>query len=160
MFGTKMVEALSHAEVFAGLTGDDLKVISKACQRFSFSEGDTLIEMGKPSSAFHIIIKGQVKVVLPERMERGRERRVSEIILNILHEGDCFGEYSLIEKKPGSASVIGQQSGEVLKLDKTRFEDLMTNDRIGKVVYRNLLRILIRRLRKKEEELDLVLIAG
>jgi CRP-like cAMP-binding protein len=160
MFRTKMVEALSHAEVFAGLTGDDLKVISKACQRVSFSEGETLIEMGKPAGTFHIITKGKVKVVLPERIEGGRDRRVSEIILNILNEGDCFGEYSLIEKKPGSASVIGQQSGEVLKLDKTRFEDLMTNDRIGRVVYRNLLRILIRRLRKKEEELDLVLIAG
>jgi len=160
VFRTKIVEALSHADVFAGLTGGDLKVISKECQRVSFSQGETLIEMGKPSGAFHILTKGKVKVVLPERIEEARDRRASEIILNILKEGDCFGEYSLIEKRPGSASVIGQQPGEVLKLEKARFEDLMTNDRIGKVVYRNLLRILIRRLRKKEEELDLVLIAG
>jgi len=160
MFKSKIVEILSHVEVFAGLTRDDLKVISKECQRVRFSEGEILIEMGTPSAAFYILIKGQVKVILPKRIEGGRERRVSEITLNILNQGDCFGEYSLIEKKPGSASVIGSQPGEALKLEKRSFEELMTNDRIGKTVYRNLLRILIRRLRKKEEELDLVLIAG
>ncbi len=160
MFKTKMVEILSHVEVFSGLTRDDLKVISKECQRVRFTERETLIEMGKPSAAFYILTKGQVKVILPERIEGGKDRRVSEITLNILNEGDCFGEYSLIEKRPGSASVIGFQPGEALKLEKSSFEDLMTNDRIGKTVYRNLLRILIRRLRKKEEELDLVLIAG
>jgi CRP-like cAMP-binding protein len=160
MFTTKTVEILSHVEVFAGLTRDDLKVISKDCQRIRFSEGETLIEKGKSSAAFYILTKGKVKVILPERIEGGKERRVSEITLNILNEGDCFGEYSLIEKKPGSASVIGFEPGEVLKLEKRNFDDLMMNDRIGKTVYRNLLRILIRRLRKKEEELDLVLIAG
>lgn len=160
MFKSKMVEILLHVEVFAGLTRDDLKVISKECERVHFTEGETMIEMGKPSPAFYVLTKGLVKVILPERIEGVKERRASEVILNTLKEGDCFGEYSLIEKRPGSASVIGLQAGEVLKLEKSRFEDLMMNDRIGKTVYRNLLRILIRRLRKKEEELDLVLIAG
>jgi len=155
-----MVEILSQVEVFTGLARDDLKVISKECQRVRFTEGETMIEMGKPSAAFYVLTKGRVKVILPERIEGGKDRRVSEIILNTLNEGDCFGEYSLIEKRPSSASVIGLQHGEVLKLEKSGFEDLMMNDRIGKTVYRNLLRILIRRLRKKEEELDLVLIAG
>jgi len=160
MFKSKMAEILSHVEVFSGLTRDDLKLISKECERVRFTEGEIMIEVGKPSAAFYVLTKGQVKVILPERIEGVKDRRASEIILNTLNEGDCFGEYSLIEKRPGSASVIGSQPGEVLKLEKSRFEDLMMNDRIGKTVYRNLLRILIRRLRKKEEELDLVLIAG
>lgn len=160
MFKTKIIDILSNVEVFAGLPRDDLKVVSKACQRVRFKEGEPLIEMGKPATAFYVLTKGQVKVILPERIEGGNARRASTVTLNTLNEGDCFGEYSLIEKKPGSASVIGCQPGEALKLDKESFEDLMRDDRIGKTVYRNLLRILIRRLRKKEAELDLVLIAG
>ena len=78
----------------------------------------------------------------------------------ILKEGDSFGEYSLIEKRPASASVVGVQPGDVLRLDRDSFEEVMLNDRIGKTVYKNLLRILIRRLRQKEAELDLVLVAG
>jgi len=116
--------------------------------------------VGKPSGGFYILIKGQVRVILLERLEAGRGRRVSEIILNVLKEGDCFGEYSLIENKPGSASVIGSLPGEVLKIDRDSFLDLMSDDRLGKIIYKNLLRTLIKRLRKKEEELDLVLIAG
>jgi len=160
MFKSKIADVLSHVEVFAGLTRDELKVIAKECQLFGFSKGDTLIEMGKPSAGFYVLIKGQVKVILPERLKEGKERRISEVILNILKEGDCFGEYSLIENRPGSASVIGFEAGEVLMLEKSRFQNLMTNDHLARIVFRNLLRILIRRLRKKEEELDLVLIAG
>jgi len=36
----------------------------------------------------------------------------------------------------------------------------MDSDRIGKTVYYNILHILIKRLRKKEKELDLVLVIG
>ena len=72
MFTTKTVEILSHVEVFAGLTRDDLKVISKDWQRIRFSEGETLIEKGKSSAAFYILTKGKVKVILPERIEGGR----------------------------------------------------------------------------------------
>lgn len=160
MFKTKIIDALSKVEVFAGLTRDDLKVVSKACRRIHYNEGETLIEMGKPSAGFYVLTKGKVKVILPERIEGGKARRASAVTLNTLNEGDCFGEYSLIEKKQGSASVIGFQPGEALKLDEDSFEDLMRNDHIGKIIYRNLLRILIRRLRKKEAELDLILIAG
>lgn len=160
MFKTKVIDTLSNIEVFDGLTRDDLKIVAKDCQRVRFTEGEILIEVGKPSAGFYILTKGQVKVILPEQTKDGKEHRISEVVLNTLKKGDCFGEYSLIEKGPGSASVIGFQPGEALKLERDSFENLMSNDRIGRVLYENLLRILIRRLRNKEKELDLVLIAG
>lgn len=160
MFKTKITDILSHVEVFDGLTKADLKVISKCCQRISFKEGETLIEKGQKSSDFFILIKGQLRVLLPERLEGRKEHRASEIKLNTLNKGDCFGEYSLIEKTLASASVIGIQSGEVLKIPENGFHQIMANDRIGKTVYYNLLRILIKRLRQREKELDLVLVIG
>ena len=61
---------------------------------------------------------------------------------------------------PALASVIGVQPGKVLKIKEDEFDRIMGNDHIGKTVYQNLLRILIRRLRKKDKEFDLVLVVG
>ncbi len=160
MFKNKITDILSHVEVFDGLAKADLKIVSKCCQRISFKKEEALIDIGQTPSAFYILIKGQLRVLLPERLEGRKEHRASEVNLNTLNEGDCFGEYSLIEKTPASASVIGVQSGEVLKIPENDFQQIMDNDRIGKTVYCNLLHILIQRLRKKEEELDLVLVVG
>ena len=160
MFKSKMADALSHVEVFRGLSQDDLKMISKHCKKVSFEEGDTLIETGQRPSAFYILLKGQLRVFLPKQIKGKKERRVSEINLNILNKGDCFGEYSLIEKMPASASVVGVQPGEVIKLTDNGFDRIMANDRVAKTVYYNLLHVLIKRLRKKEQELDMVLVAG
>ncbi len=160
MFKSKITDILSYVEVFDGVAKADLKIISKCCQRISFKKGETLIEIGQTPSAFYILIKGQLRVLLPERLEGRKEHRASEVNLNTLNEGDCFGEYSLIEKTPASASVIGVESGQVLKIPENEFHQIMANDRIGKTVYCNLLHILIKRLRKKEEELDLVLVVG
>ena len=153
-----MTDILSHVKVFNGLEKSDLKIISKYCKKIGFNNGEVLIETGQPPSAFYILIKGQLKVFLPKRIEGRKEHRGTEINLNILNEGDCFGEYSLIGKTVASASVIGIQPGEVLKIPENEFHQIMANDRIGKTVYCNLLNILMKRLREKEEELDLVLI--
>ena len=160
MFKSKMTELLSNVEVFKGLTRDDLKMISKNCKKVVFEEGEVLIQMGERPAALYILIKGRLKVVLPQQLQGRKEHRVSEVKLNVLKQGDCFGEYSLIENRAASASVIGDLPGEVLKVGEAGFKAVMENDRIGRTVYRNLLHILIRRLRKKEEELDLVLVAG
>ena len=160
MFKNKMADTLSHLEAFEGLTQDDLKIISKHCQRISFGEGDTLFEIGQRPSAFYILLSGQLRVFLPKQIEGKKERRVSEVNLNILNKGDCFGEYSLIGKMPASASVVGVQPGEVLKITDNAFHRIMANDRVAKTVYYNLLHVLIKRLRKKEQELDIVLVAG
>jgi CRP/FNR family transcriptional regulator, cyclic AMP receptor protein len=159
MFKSKITGILSTVKIFDGLSQADLKTISKYCQKLDFEKGETLIEIGRKPSALYILIKGQLRVLLPKRLEGRKEHRVSEVHLNTLKEGDCLGEYSLIEKATASASVIGTCSGEVLKIPKNEFDQIMANDRIGKKVYCNLLHVLIERLRKKEKELDLILVA-
>jgi len=160
MFNSKITDILSNVKVFDGLGKADLKVISRYCQKISFKKGEALIEIGQVPSALYILIEGQLRVLLPERLEGRKEHRASEVNLNTLNEGDCFGEYSLIEKATASASVIGVQSGEVLKIPENEFHQIIADDRIGKKVYCNLIHILIKRLRKKEKELDLVLVVG
>jgi CRP-like cAMP-binding protein len=78
----------------------------------------------------------------------------------VLNQGDCFGEYSLIEKTRTTASVVAKEPGEALKIPKTYFDQILDDSQMAKSIYRNMLHILIKRLRKKENELDLVLLAS
>lgn len=76
--------------------------------------------------------------------------------MNTLQPGDCFGEYSLVDAQPASASVVALDPSVLLTLSRTTFDQLAaTHDKLAKMIYRNLLGILIRRLRQKDQELDL-----
>lgn len=160
MFKSKFVEILSKTKVFQGMTKEELKTISKHCKKMGFEKGDVLIGTDQEPPGFFIVVHGRLKVMLPQHVAGRKEQRVSAINLNILHEGDCFGEYSLIEKTRTTASVVAEESGEVLKIPRIEFDQIMADDRMAKIIYQNILHILIKRLRKKESELDLVLLAS
>ena len=160
MFKNKIVEILSNTKVFQEMSKDDLKIISKHCKKISFERGDVLIGIDEDPPGFFILFHGRLRVMLPRHMADRKEQRASAINLNVLHQGDCFGEYSLIEKTRTTASVVAEESGEALKIPKPDFDQIMANDRIAKIIYHNILHVLIKRLRKKESELDLVLLAS
>ena len=105
-------------------------------------------------------MSGKLKVFLPQEIEDGIEKRVSDVKLNVLKEGDCFGEYALIDKRPASASIVAISDGELVKIAEDDFNHVLaSNDRLAKIFFHNILRILIRRLRVREKEYDLLLIA-
>ena len=159
MFRYRIVDILAKVQVFNGLTRDELKLISRHCVKMTFQRGDKVLRMGERSRALHILVKGELKVFLPDLISGQKVRRGSEVTLNILREGDYFGEYSIINKSFASASIVATQSGELLSLPEAEFNQLMVDNHIGKMVYCNMLRTLIKRLGEKEKELDLVLIA-
>ena len=118
---------LSKTEVFQGLTQTDLEILAQHCEKRTFHKGDTLVKERHPASGFYIIVKGQVEVVLPQQIEGKREQRVSEVKLNILKEGDCFGEYAIVGKMPASASIVALESGDVLRIAKDDFAQVLAN---------------------------------
>ena len=159
MFKHKYVDILSAVEAFNGLTRDDLKILAKKCKKVTFKKDDILMEEGQVGTAFYILTQGQLKVFLPKEIKGRSEHRISDVELNDLKAGDCFGDYSLITNMPASASIIARQSGEMIKIPENDFQDILSlNDRIAKTIYHNLLCALIKRLRKRESEYDTVLI--
>ena len=161
MLEERIVNILAGVAVFQGLTRDDLKSLANKSRKLTFQERDILIQEGKEESALYILIKGKLKVFLPQEMKGKKEQRVTEVSLNFLKKGDCFGEYSLIDHKPVSASVIAAESGELIQIQGTDFHEIVDkDDRIARIVYENILRILVKRLRKKDQELDLMLVIG
>ena len=161
MLGKRIVDVLAGIAVFQGLTRNDLKLFTNKSRKLSFHERDILTQEGKAESALYILIKGKLKVFLPQEITGDKKHRATQVSLNFLQEGDCFGEYSLIDHQPVSASIIVVEPGELIQIQGTDFHEILDkDDRIARTVYENMLRILIERLRGKDQELDLIMLIG
>ena len=158
MSGTDIVHLISDIEVFNHFSNEDLGILSQYFRRVPFKASDIILKEGEIGSAFYIVMQGALKVYLPQEIASGPELRASDVKLNVLQAGDCFGEYAMIDRSPASASIIAITDGALIKVAAADFNQILdANDRIAKIFYRNVLHILIRRLRIREKEYDLFL---
>ena len=76
-------------------------------------------------------------------------------MLGRLTQGDCFGEYSVIDNSPTSASVVTLEECDLFIIPRINFERIINSDnRLGKIIYKNMLQVLIKRARNYDKELD------
>ena len=148
---------LAESVVFAGLSPAELDVVIAACDLIDVSGGQLLLAEGQRGEGLYVILEGEIEFFLPERSVAGA-RRPSRVRLNALGAGRCFGEYGVIDDKPSSASAQALTAARLCLLTTGELRRIVEdNDRIGRIVYANLLRFLVSRLRAKDRELDLVL---
>lgn len=76
-----------------------MSLISQVVERRVFSKGEVIIREGEDGSAgFFIVDSGALEVYITSTEQK-------ETILSLLTEGDFFGEMSLLDDEPRSASV-------------------------------------------------------
>lgn len=149
---------LAESVVFDGLAPSELDVIMARCRLVDEPAGHELLREGHKGKGLYVVLQGSVEVFLPERSVTGM-KRPSRVRLNVLGSGRCVGEYSLIDDQPSSASAQSVTATRLCFLPTDDFRGIVNgNDRIGKIIYANLLRFLVSRLRAKDRELDLVLL--
>ena len=149
---------LAGSVVFKGLTAPDLDAVLSAAELLPRKPKDLILSEGSPTDGLYVVLEGEVEVFLPERAGSGAHRP-SRVRLNRLGPGRCLGEYGLIDDQPSSASVEALASVELCFLSKAQFRRLVErHDRVGRIIYANLLRYLITRLRGKDKELDILLL--
>jgi len=148
-----ILEILSKTEIAQGLEQADLELVLAHSRMETVDKGAVVIAEGQLSEAAYIVLKGLLEVML---LKEDHPNRFTDIHLATLRQGDCFGEYALIDSDPTSASVIAAESSKLLKISRTSFKRIdAIHAKVAKTVYCNLLHILVRRLRKKDKELDL-----
>lgn len=79
----------------------------------TYKNGDVIVEEGSESRVMYIVQSGNVKVI--------RGHGSTETVLAILKEGDIFGEMSLLDAKPRSATVKAMGDARVLAIDHEMF---------------------------------------
>jgi len=85
--------------MFRGLSPEDIDGIARHGTAKSYSKGTMLINEGDTSNFMYVILEGRVKVFVSD--EKGKEA-----ILNLQGPGELFGELTLIDDVPRSASVV------------------------------------------------------
>jgi len=123
----KLFDNLNQAEIDALLTNSITR---------QFPKNTVLIQEGDRSDALYILQSGKAKVYLAN--DDGKE-----IVLNVLKSGDYFGEMSLLDHQPRSASVMTLVSSKITIITNHDFEQtLLKNPAIAINLIKGLLKTL------------------
>jgi len=140
--------ATSHrtppASILADLPKEDLDVLVSTFRRRRFSRGEALVELGGPGGSVFLVESGQVRISLP-----GSEHR--EVTLAHLGPGDCFGEMSMLDGEPRSATVTAVE--ETTVLEGTR-DDFMRSLEASPRIAMSLLIMMSQRLRAANDIIE------
>jgi len=135
---------LRHIPLFANLNDEELAEITAITTMRQFPKGRVIINEGEHSDSLYAIVAGKVKVLVSE--EDGKE-----IILSILGPGEFFGELSLIDNQPRSATVVTMESSTFNVISQADFMRILsTSPKIAKTI----LQAMAKRLRDADRKIS------
>jgi CRP-like cAMP-binding protein len=147
----QLLANLKQSKLLRELGDPGLESLENAGAAIELQPGEIIIEEGQQVTDLFVVIRGELEVFLPKS-----ESRVSRIRVARKVPGDCIGEYSFVDKNPASASVAAKVPSEVFRISQAEFERKLDADpALGRIVYRNLLHLLVARLREENQVLDL-----
>ncbi len=112
------VKTLKQVELFENISEAELLVLAERLKYAQFSQGNLISQQGAIAHWLYIIISGEAEVFL--ETPSGERRSV-----NVLNEGDFFGEMGMMTGAARSASVIAKTDVECYRLDKEAFAGIM-----------------------------------
>jgi CRP-like cAMP-binding protein len=134
------MERLEAVPLFARCTRRQLRAIARIAGSFDASADTVLIRAGDPGEEFYLIVEGTARVHVSAR------KRVR------LRAGDFFGEMSLLDGEPRSATVVAETPLRLLVISRRNFTGLF--DKVPGMS-QTLLATLSRRVRLAERALDM-----
>lgn len=127
---------LAKVPLFSQCTPDEIPAITAVAQENTFQADQIIVTQGTPGQAFYLIVNGRVEI-----LRDGRS-------LGAFSQGDFFGEMSLLDKAPRSATIRALELTTCLMLSSWDFKALL--ERHPSIAIK-LLEILSRRLRVADE---------
>lgn len=102
--------------LFASLTPDDRIRLESGARPHTYPRGAVILNQGDKTDSLYVVLSGRLKVYLGN--EEGRE-----VLLDFLAPGEAFGELSLLDGEPRSASVMAVENSSVALLTRRHFLD-------------------------------------
>jgi CRP-like cAMP-binding protein len=135
------VAQLREIGLFGALSDEVLEHLAIALKSARVGPGDYVFKEGEPAREFYVVLDGEMEVLKKSR--RGRETRVA-----ILGPNDCFGEMSIIDMQPRSATLRALSPTRLLKMTTEDMDGLYRHDlKSYTLIILNIARDLSRRLR-------------
>lgn len=131
-------EFLARVPIFANCTPSEIDAIVAVAQESAFQAGQIIVTQGTPGQAFYLILSGRVEIIRDGQS------------LGAFGPGDFFGEMSLLDQAPRSATIKALEPTLCMMLSSWDFKALLEQHPSIAV---KLLEILSRRLRVADERL-------
>jgi len=113
--GARARGLLKAVPIFADLEPASVAALERLAEARDYSAGSVVVSQDDRGDSLFVVVKGKLKVVLYG--DSGRE-----IILSIFKSpGDFFGEMSLLDNEPRSATVIADAPSRLLVLSRGDF---------------------------------------
>ena len=133
------IRHLQKVDIFADCTRKQMKAVAAISRVVEVPSGTVLTRAGEPGEEFFFILDGAAMV------EVTRRKRVR------LMPGEFFGEMSLLDGEPRSATVRAETDMRLLLIQRRNFQSLLTE---VPELTRSILIVLSRRLRDLERALN------
>ena len=128
---------LANVPLLAGLSRRQASKLLSGSKQINHAPGHQIAVEGQGALALHLILEGTAQVSI-----RGKQVRQ-------LAAGDYFGELSLIDGRPRSATVEAESALHTLAIPHSVFQNLLRDD---PEVARGLLTVLCDRVRQAEKD--------
>ena len=102
---------LATVKLFELLDEDELNELARSIDTANLKAGETLFNAGDYGESLYIVNSGQVELYI-------RDTAGQKIILKIAEEDDIFGEISMLDNRPRSATATAITDTELFILDR------------------------------------------
>lgn len=142
-----MDEVLAKAGLFQGVAPDAAEALAETLTYGDYGRGDHVFDEGEQGDTLFIVLTGKIKI--GRRSADGREN-----MLSVMGPSDMFGELSLFDPGPRTATAVVLTDARLASLAHTALRTWI-QDRPE--IAEQLLRVLARRLRRTNDALaDLI----
>ena len=117
---TECPEAALLAEVpfFQLLDDEERNILASQLDVVRFKAGQMIFSYGDPGDSLFVIREGEVEVFF-------KDDTGGRIVLETARSGDFFGELSLLDNGPRTASVVAVRATEALRVDRGDLDHLL-----------------------------------
>jgi len=138
------LEILRHHPILGELPTSSLQRLLTCATTRKVRRGTTLFTKGDAGTQLIAVLSGRVKIMVSSPDGR-------EAVLNVVHEGEIFGEIALFDGRPRTAGAIAISDCELLSIDRRHFLPLV---REQPDIAIRLIEILCVRLRRSSEQFE------
>src|SRR5688572_2583973 len=108
------LHVLKTVPLFSLFSDEQLQALLPALQHRRYARNACILRAGDLTDALYLILSGRARVLIDDGEGR-------EVILNVIGPNEFFGEMSLIDERPRSASVEALEACEILYISKSAF---------------------------------------
>ncbi len=143
------VEALRQSALFVTMPDDDIEKLAVRLRRLRYGPDHVIFHQGDQGVSLYIVTEGEVRIGLESTPG-------TDMIPTLVRSGEVFGELSLLDGLPRSATATTTTNTELLMLGRDDFLDLLDADPL---VVRAVLKTMADMIRRTNERLSEVLLS-